>query len=156
MEINIQKFTDRDFDRVLVLWRISRELSSNGAENARKHSLYEDIQYLRNEILAHNKLWLAETKEEGLVAFMAMNTDFIDSLYVHPDHFHKGIGQQMLAWALKCSPNRIWLNTLRDNTRARAFYEKFGFRLIAEGENPEGWPDVTYEFIPREVGSKNE
>lgn len=149
MAIIVRKFDERDFDRVLIIWRTSREKSTNGDELAKAHPLYEDIWYFRNHIMQENQIWVAVYDNDIPVAFMAMCDEFIDCLYVEPDNWHKGIGQQLLNFALSISPGRIWLYTLQSNLRAQSFYEKYGFQLIARGVSSENLPDVTYEYIPK-------
>jgi GNAT superfamily N-acetyltransferase len=79
---------------------------------------------------------------------MAMKDNFIDQLYVHPDHWRKGIGKLFLDFAREKRPEHIWLYTLQVNVNARAFYEKNGF--IAEkfgtSPEPENEPDVEYHW----------
>jgi len=78
------------------------------------------------------------------VAFMAMENDFIDQLYIHPDYWRQGIGKMLLDFAKE----RLWLYTLQINVNARAFYEKNGF--VAEkfgfSDPPENEPDVQYHW----------
>ena len=150
MENEIRLFNESDFNHVLVVWRIAREMSSNGDVIARKHTLVEDIGYLKHEILPKNTVWVAESHGIGITGFMAIQGEFIDCLYIHPDHQGQGIGRALLAHARTLSPQRIWLYTMADNTRARAFYEKYGFKLMALGHNAEGLPDASYEFISTE------
>ena len=94
-----------------------------------------------------NRVWVVET-EGRPVAFMAMNQDFIDQLYIHPDYWRQGIGDALLNFARKQSPGHLWLYTLQVNANARAFYEKNGF--IAEkfgiSPAPESEPDVEYHW----------
>jgi GNAT superfamily N-acetyltransferase len=80
---------------------------------------------------------------------MAIKEDFIDHLYVHPDHWRKGLGLQLITHARSLSPKRLWLYTLQINTNARAFYEKNGFKPIEFGVSPapENEPDVKYEWL---------
>lgn len=60
----------------------------------------------------------------------------IVSIYLHPDYFGKGYGEALLketVAALKQQGyERIYLWVLRDNARARRFYEKHGF--VSRGE----------------------
>jgi len=75
---------------------------------------------------------------------MAMENDFIDQLYIHPDYWRQGIGKMLLDFAKE----RLWLYTLQINVNARAFYEKNGF--VAEkfgfSDPPENEPDVQYHW----------
>ena len=148
MEINIRNYSSQDFDSVLVVWRFSRELCSSGSEIAREHPLWEDALYLEREILAKDQVWVAIGEYDRIVAFLAMRDSYIDSLYVNPRHWHKGIGRKLLDFAICRSPDRVWLHTLANNDRAKMFYEKFGFKKISEGVSPEGYADVMYEYLP--------
>ena len=81
-------------------------------------------------------------------AFMAMEKDFIDQLYVHPDRWRRGIEETLLNFARRLYPEHLWLYTLQVNVNARAFYEKHGF--VAEkfgfSDPPENEPDVEYHW----------
>ena len=85
------------------------------------------------------------------VAFMAMTGDFIDQLYVHPDHWRRGIGRLLLDFARERSPEHVWLYTLQVNVNARAFYEKNGFMAEKFGVSPapESELDVEYHWRAR-------
>lgn len=56
----------------------------------------------------------------------------IVSIYIHPDYFRKGYGQEILDVALadikKAGFQNCYLWVLKDNENARKFYEKNGFR----------------------------
>jgi ribosomal protein S18 acetylase RimI-like enzyme len=82
------------------------------------------------------------------VAFMAMNQEFVDQLYIHPDFWRQGIGNALLKVAREQSPEHVWLYTLQVNVNARAFYEKNGFVAEKFGVSPppESEPDVEYHW----------
>jgi GNAT superfamily N-acetyltransferase len=77
-----------------------------------------------------------------------MEDDFINQLYIHPDHWRQRIGTALLNFARERSPEHLWLYTLQVNTNARLFYERNGF--IAEkfgiSPAPESAPDVEYHW----------
>ncbi|MEU6916678.1 GNAT family N-acetyltransferase [Streptomyces olindensis] len=54
------------------------------------------------------------------------------AIYVHPDHVGRGAGQALLAESVsRCAaagPGRLLLWVLKENARARRFYERSGFR----------------------------
>ncbi|PKN94899.1 MAG: hypothetical protein CVU44_03590 [Chloroflexi bacterium HGW-Chloroflexi-6] len=150
-KLKIRLYSPADFDALSILWRISREKSLPEFQKVYGHFFFEDQWYLREHILVENQVWVAE-EESGdgrPVVFIAIKEDFIDALYVHPDHWRMGIGEQMLGFARTLSPRRLWLYTLQVNVNARAFYRKNGFRAIAFGISPapESQPDVTYEWL---------
>jgi GNAT superfamily N-acetyltransferase len=148
MEAIIRLYQPADFESVIILWRISREISLPDFQHRKGHFFYEDMAYFREHVLVDNTVWVAVDSTACPVAFMAIKDDFIGHLYVHPDHWRKGIGEQMLAHARKLSPRHLWLYTLQVNLNARAFYEKNGFKAVAFGVSPapESEPDVKYEW----------
>jgi GNAT superfamily N-acetyltransferase len=145
----IRDYRAEDFDSVTSLWRISREKSLPDFQLEKGHFFYEDCNYFRQNVLMENQIWVVDVASHP-VAFMAMNMDFIDQLYIHPDHWRRGIGETLINFAKARSPEHLWLYTLQVNVNARAFYEKNGF--IAEkfgiSPPPESEPDMEYHWRP--------
>ena len=111
------------------------------------HTFYQDQEYFRDYILKKNHVWVVEAQDRP-VAFMAMDIDFIDQLYVHPQYQRHGIGKALLEFARSKSPDHVWLYTLQSNVNARAFYEGHGFVAEKFGFSPppESEPDVEYHW----------
>jgi len=145
--ILIRDYRPEDFDAVTILWRISREKSLPEFQRAKGHFFYEDQDYFRDHVLKDNKVWVVEMDDRP-VAFMAMKSEFIDHLYVHPDYQKRGIGKMLLDYARQLSPGHVWLYTLQVNMIARAFYETNGFvaEKLGLSPPPEGEPDVEYHW----------
>jgi len=143
----IRPYLEKDFDPVTILWRIAREKSLPEFQRAKGHFFFEDRYYFRTSILAKNLVWVVE-ENEGVLAFLAMKDDFIDQLYIHPDHWRRGIGRTLLNHAHQFSPVHLWLYTLQVNSIARIFYEKMGFVAEKFGTSPppESEPDVEYHW----------
>lgn len=150
MNVIIRKFLEKDFNAVLILWRIARERSLPEFERTKGHFLFEDLAYLRDRILAKDTVWVAVDAQDSPIGFLAMQGDLIDHLYVHPNFWRQGIGRAMLDKALLTSPAGVCLFTLQINTAAQHFYEKNGFTIIARGVSPapENEPDLKYEYRP--------
>jgi len=144
---NIQLYNFDDFEAVTKLWRRAREQAFPDFQRRKGHTFIEDQAYFRDVILVMNEAWVV--KVNGIpAAFMAIADDFIDQLYVDPDHQRFGIGTALLDHAKRMSPNHLWLYTLQINTNGRAFYEKNGFRAVKFGVSPppESEPDVEYHW----------
>ena len=63
----------------------------------------------------------------------------------------RGIGSRLLDLALRELPAPVRLYTFQCNERARRFYERRGFEVIAFGDgsgNEERCPDILYEWRP--------
>lgn len=146
-EFVIRAYRPEDFDHVTILWRISREKSLPEFQMMKGHFFFEDQDYFRNHILMENNVWVV-TVADRPVGFMAMNKDFIDQLYIHPDYWRQGIGEALLQFAKGYSPEHLWLYTLQVNVNARSFYEKNGFVAEKFGVSPppESEPDVEYHW----------
>ena len=145
----IRRYRPGDFDPVNDLWRRAR-LHAFAAFQARKgHSAEEDRDYFRAVVQVKNDLWVAEVDGRP-AAFMAIAGDFIDQLYVAPEHQRQGVGTALLAHARGLSPSGLRLFTFQFNTNARAFYEKHGFVVARLGVSPapESEPDVEYRWRP--------
>jgi GNAT superfamily N-acetyltransferase len=141
----IREYREDDFDAVTILWRVAREKLLPEGETDTGHNFYEDQHYFRDQILKKNRLWVVEI-EPRPAAFMAMENDFIDQLYVHPRYQRCGIGKGLLAFARRKFPEHLWLYTLQSNVNARSFYEKNGFVAEKFGISPENEPDVEYHW----------
>jgi GNAT superfamily N-acetyltransferase len=143
----IREYQSSDFDAVTILWRIAREKSLPNFQKEKGYFFYEDQDYFRNTILTKNKVWVVDIDGKA-AAFMAMENDFVDRLYVHPDHWRQGVGKLLIDFARTQSPDHVWLYTLQVNTNAMSFYEKNGFVAEKFGVSPppENEPDVEYHW----------
>ena len=146
-KLTIREYRSEDFDAVTILWRIARERSLPEFQRTKGYFFYQDQDYFRDHVLKKNRVWVVEVAHRP-VAFMAMENEFIDQLYIHPDYQRRGIGQALLNFARKQSPDHVWLYTLQVNVNARAFYEKNGFKAERFGVSPppELAPDVEYHW----------
>ena len=149
MKIMPRLYKDDDFMSLVVLWRIAREKSTPDFQRRKGHFFYEDVTYFRDNILVENTVWVVDDEQDRPLAFMAINNDFIDQIFVHPDHWRQGIGEALIRFARTLSPQHLWLYTLQDNVNARAFYEKNGFVVTKLGISPppDNEPDVKYEWF---------
>ena len=75
--------------------------------------------------------WGLVAEENGVVvAFVAIASTHLDQLFVEPDYQGRGIGTLLLNEALRRTPTVATLNVFEQNTQARLFYERHGFREL--------------------------
>lgn len=114
------------------------------------HTPAEDVRFFAERFLPANEVWVAEAQGQ-IVGYVGFDPDWINHLYVHPDHQGGGLGPELLAKSMADGlPKQLW--TFQKNVRARRFYEQRGFRAVrfTQGEdNEEREPDVLYAWPGR-------
>src|SRR5262245_49924447 len=107
----------------------------------------EDVRAWFADVLCRRpEVWVAEMNGR-VVGFASLREDHLDHLYVRPDHLGMGIGTALLQVAMSHRPGGLRLWVFQQNTPARQFYERRGFRLLREtdgGANEERTPDAEY------------
>lgn len=92
----------------------------------------------------------------GFAQIIWQNTDIaeLDRIIIFPPYERKGIGTQLLQFALfdmeQKGVSHVFVNTGKEETHARRFYEKNGFRLVKEATIDAPWGKklniVTYQL----------
>jgi len=145
----IRRYRPEDFDPVNDLWRRARLHAYGDFQTRKGHTAEEDRTYFREVVQVKHDLWVADIDERP-AAFMAIAGDFVDQLFVAPEHQRRGLGAALLAHARRLSPQGLRLFTFQFNANARAFYEKNGFTVARLGVSPPpvSEPDVEYHWRP--------
>lgn len=115
------------------------------------HTDAETFDFIANSVLRQQDVLLAEVGSRA-VGFVAMaHGDFLEHLYVHPDHQRRGIGGSLLERAKQRMPDGFRLWVFQQNIAARRFYERHGLHVIelTDGAaNEERTPDALYQWRP--------
>jgi GNAT superfamily N-acetyltransferase len=115
----------------------------------RLHTDAETLAWLREVVLAKQRVFVAVGPGETILGFAALEGVWLEHLYLRPDQRRRGIGTLLLDAVRQASPDELWLRAFQRNAEARAFYERHGFRVVARGDgatNEEREPDVTYRW----------
>jgi len=138
-----------EIEVVCALWRRSRTDAQPWLEERMGHTPQDDLEFFSGHIALENRIWVA-VDEAAVVGFLAIHDGHVNYLYVDPPAQNRGIGTLLLDKARALSPNGLTLFTHQRNAKARAFYERRGFRAVAFGVSPapESEPDVKYEWRP--------
>lgn len=110
------------------------------------HGEAETRSWFASNVLPRCAVWVAEGQGR-VVGFAALHGELLEHLYVAPGDQGRGVGTALLERARRASPGRLELWTFQRNARARAFYERHGFRVaeLTDGAgNEEREPDVRY------------
>ena len=145
-KIEIIAYDDKYARDAVKMWRASKR-EALGQKDI--HSFEEHLSYLRSVLTKENKVYLAIDKQSGtVVGILAINESQLNQLYIHTDYQRTGIGSRLLNLSKELSPGKLRLFTFEANKKARAFYEKHGFKIIGRGfENEENLPDIKYEWV---------
>ena len=107
------------------------------------HTPAEDLAFFRDVVLPNETVLVAEDSAD-VAGFIAYAEDWLNHLYVAPDHWSRGIGADLLARAQAASDTlQLW--TFQENHGARRFYARRGFaeaELTDGAHNEERTPDV--------------
>jgi GNAT superfamily N-acetyltransferase len=115
----------------------------SGAMPAPVHPEHEIRAWLADR-LSHDETWVAEESGE-VVAFARLTPEWLDDLYVHPDHAGAGIGSALLDLVKGLRPDGFGLWVFESNHGARRFYRRHGLVEVERTDgsgNEEGAPDV--------------
>lgn len=78
---------------------------------------------------------LVYENEGKAVGIISCSSDYIEGLFVLPEHWNKGIGSALLNSAFS-EKNELSLQVYADNVRALAFYRNHGFEIVGSGVCP--------------------
>ncbi len=139
--IRIEPYQPRHARPLVELWRASFE---HGVGIADPHPLEEQLAFFEAKVHPENTVRIA-LSAFTLVGFIASTPESIAQIYVGVPFIGRGIGSQMLSLAKSESSGSLWLHTFACNARARAFYERHGFKDSGHGyENMWNLEDIKY------------
>uniref|UniRef100_B0SVB5 GCN5-related N-acetyltransferase n=1 Tax=Caulobacter sp. (strain K31) TaxID=366602 RepID=B0SVB5_CAUSK len=111
------------------------------------HSEGEFLAFYRDKVMVQGPIWGAF--DDGVLrGHLALLPGWIDHLYVEPAFHGRGVGGALVRLAQR-EQDELRLHTFQSNIRARALYERYGFRIeeLTNGQrNEEKMPDVTYHW----------
>ena len=150
MPLNLRPATANDAAEVATVYLASRKAFLPFAPLA--HSDTDVCTWIREKLIPSGAVTVAE-QESRIIGMMAISSrdeiSWIDQLYIAPDSVNQGVGTRLLELAKQRLASPVRLFTFQQNSAARRFYERNGFRVIAlsDGQgNEEKCPDALYEF----------
>lgn len=146
--MQIRRAHHGESDGVATVWWRSRAASVPQIPPP-AHTEHEVRAWFADVVLPEREVWVADDRGT-LAGILVLEGDWIDQLYVDPDHTDCGIGARLLEVAKAQRPAGLRLWTFDANVRARRFYERHGFVPTASttGDNEEGAADLRYEWSP--------
>lgn len=116
-----------DADAIVAVWLAASEEAHRFVEPGFWRSRADD---LRHTYLPAAETYVAET-DGRVVGFASLVGDDLAALFVDPRGQCRGVGSALIEHVQTCR-SRLSLAVYSDNHRARAFYERHGFRPVQE------------------------
>ena len=119
-----------DVPRLFEIWQ-SAVSATHGFLSAADNAEIATI--VREQYLPNAPLWVAVDHDDRPLGFMGMTGETMDSLFIDPAHFGRGIGRAMIEHARSIAP-ALSVDVNEQNESAVAFYRHVGFRDV--GRSP--------------------
>jgi putative acetyltransferase len=103
-------------------------------------------------LLPDTEIWVA-TDGDALVAMMSLDGEWVEQLYVAPEHWRRGHGTRLLEVA-QGTRTSLSLWTFEANLPARRFYEAHGFTQSGSpsSDNEDRTPAICYRWRAAKAG----
>ena len=152
--LGIRRARPEDLGAAVGVWERARwDAQQPRLQERMKYSHEDNFRHFREVVMRENEVWLAVEGNE-VVGLVALGEHKVAQLHVEPRCQGRGLGTALLDRAKELSPEGLTLFTFQGNERARAFYERRGFRAVQFGVSPppESEPDVKYAWNSAEDG----
>ncbi len=116
------------------------------------HTSTEVRQWMRDVVLPEREVWLAHPPDEDTaVGLLVLDRAWLDSLYVRPGWWGRGVASALVSLAKALRPDGFALWVFEINAPARRLYDRHGLviaRRTDGSDNEEGAPDLQYVWEP--------
>lgn len=143
---NITSPATDDFDELAELW----EASVRATHHFIPEAYIRRLKPLVWSVYLHGMPVYIIRGEEGIEGFMGVNGEMLEMLFVHPRAIGKGVGRQLMLYALRyCGVRYVDVN--EQNEKAFNFYRRFGFQVTGrDATDASGEP---YPILHLKLGS---
>lgn len=129
-EVKIEKRDEMLINQLLIVWKNSVKethlfLSKDEIENIEPYVF---------QVLNNIKHLIIETDDNGdPIAFMGIEDNKLEMLFIAPDFREKGLGKKLLLYGIEnYQVNELDVN--EQNPQAKGFYEYMGFKIYKRDE----------------------
>jgi len=147
----VRRGVPADAEAVATLLRRVRE-QNTGSIPPDVHSFAAMLTWVRDTVLLHCDVWVADTGGEIVGVLVLRRPDWLEHLYLDAAATGAGLGSRLVDLAKAELGGQVQLWTFTSNIGAQRFYERHGFVAVerTDGDNDEGQPDIRYVYTPPE------
>lgn len=134
--------------KLIAVWEASVRATHLFLSDSKILSIKE---YVPQALKSVDKLIIAENEEEKPIAFMGIENETLEMLFITPSERGQGLGKQLLQYGISnYKVNRLTVN--EQNPQAKGFYEHMGFHVYKRTDYDEqGNPyPLLYMRLPEE------
>lgn len=133
----IRKHRESDLEDILNIWYQASTLAHPFLDDAFVEKVKKDM---REIYIPGSETWVYEDKGK-VIGFIAMLGNEIGGLFVLPDHQSKGVGTQLVNF-INGLIEELEVEVFTKNKIGRAFYDKYGFKVIKEDLHEESGQEI--------------
>ena len=123
----IRKYEETDIEELLEVWY---EASSMAHPFLDSEFMEKEKQNIRDVYIPNTETWVS-TNKDVLDGFIAMMENEVGAIFVRPEKHGQGIGKNLMDFVCQFH-KELEVEVFKDNKIGRAFYDKYGFKIIKE------------------------
>ena len=121
----IRKHQETDLEPILDVWNQASALAHPFLDEA---FVEKATKAMREMYIPNSETWVYE-EEGSIIGFIGMMDNEIGGLFVLPNHHSKGVGRKLVDFISDMHED-LEVEVFRENKIGRAFYDKYGFKII--------------------------
>ena len=122
----IEELNKKDINKIMDIWLKENKRTHNYISGEYWDNHFEDV---KKEILKA-EIYVYKEKEE-ICGFIGLSNTYIAGIFVKKEKQSMGIGRKLIQYCKSKYPE-LMLSVYEKNERARAFYEREGFKIKKE------------------------
>ena len=123
----IRKHVENDLESIMKVWQESSTLAHSFLNATFVEKVRTDM---RNLYIPNSDTWVYEN-DQGIIGFISMIDEEIGGLFVLPQNHSSGIGTKLVNYVSEFN-EKLEVEVFEKNEIGRAFYNKYGFKLMKE------------------------
>ena len=122
----IEELNKKDINKIMDIWLKENKRTHNYISGEYWDNHFEDV---KKEILKA-EIYVYKEKEE-ICGFIGLSNTYIAGIFVKKEKKYMGIGRKIIQYG-KSKYTELMISVYAKNERARAFYEREGFKIKKE------------------------
>jgi len=150
--VKIRSYQSDDLENIVQLWYGTWHKTFPHLQHPRSYAGWKQKFY---ELVKDGDIFVAEVENQiAGFAVILIKEQCLSQLFIDESYQGLGIGSTLINIAKRLCPQGLNLYTLQENLKARAFYEKHGFKVRTFSINEfNGQPNVEYFWIPEPLST---